>query len=196
MVHINWAEFHAFIREHFDKLTTEEKLILSLQRQWTEGKDKADRERFRNKKGERALSYYLEDINPSLLKNLAIGTQRGDRFLIPLRGSTLEDRTRVLDTLKTIFKSRSINKVELPKKEYVVKAADEYMDKLINGKVNLDLLPFYKDLFSLANTIRYLQLDGTGKEGFSINAKIHRIAKVSLCTILTSKHEIVIRLKR
>ncbi|MDH7514175.1 MAG: hypothetical protein QHH14_14620 [Clostridiales bacterium] len=196
MVHMNWGQFHSFMEAYLSRLTPAEKLIIELQRKWIEGKDKADREKFRKKKGERALSYYLKDIDATSFEYLEFGTRREDKLFIPIRNLSKERRVKLIDLLTAMVESQSINKISLTKNDSAIEAVNGFMDRLKGRKEDQELVLVYEDLFNLANSRQYLQLLGTGKEGFSINAMIKRKSKLSLFTIYTSRHEIEIRLRR
>jgi hypothetical protein len=190
--HISWKYMHEFLQEHFDLLTEEQRLIITLNKQWIMHQCKSDLENNKIDTGERGIADYFSDVTIDFKANLPFGTEvsKNRRQIFQVDATILEEHQleMVLLLIQTLSKSNAVNNLKLYKtEELTIQAAKDYLSQLAQSTGEWRLLIFYTKLFKYAHDTAYLKLNGTGGIGFSIKLEIKGKGEISLCTIYRNK---------
>ena len=185
-VHISWEEMHTFLDKYYDILSEEQKLIVSLNKQWILQKCKADLESNKVNVGERGIEDYFTDVKLEDIKNrLAFGKEVSENNRQILRVNTPdlteEELNRVLDVIKKLSESEAVNKTKQYKtEEFTMQAAKDFLVLLAQSVDDWNLLAFYSKLFLYVEKTNYLKFNGTGRRGFSIKLEIKNTGEISV----------------
>jgi len=185
--HMSWEQMHNFLANYYEKLTEEQQLIVSLNKQWILQKCRADLEINKIDVGERGLEDYFFDQKIDLRKGLPFGNEiyENKRQIWRINASTLEEEQldAVLDVIGTYTESNTVNKIKQYKtEELTLQGAKDFLMQLAQSAEEWKLLSFYSKLFRLAEKASYLKFHGTGTRGFSIKLEIQGKGEISLCT--------------
>lgn len=191
-VHISWQQMHIFLNKHFEILTEEQQLIVSLNRQWILQQCEAALESNKIDVGERGLEDYFFDIKIDIRSRLPFGSEISEnkRQIWRVDTSTLEEMQldAVLDVIKIHSESNAVNKIKQYKtEELTLQGAKDFLMLMAQSIEDWKLLSFYSKLFLLAEKLSYLKFNGTGTRGFSIKLEIQGKGEISLCTIYKNK---------
>lgn len=192
IIHIDWREYHDFIENYESSFSSEEKLMLSLQKEWITEKCMNDLNNNKSGVTDRDLTYYFKDISLDIIEELPFGniiTKRSKKiYKIDLSERIPEELQKIIEIIKEFSKSDNIDKKGDKKtSDVTMTAASEFLASLAQGEDNWKLLSFYSYLFNYINTSDYLKLFGTGSRGFSLKVKIIGDNEISLCTIWCDK---------
>jgi hypothetical protein len=191
-IHINWLGFHVFINNYKTYLTSEQQLILNLQKLWIDDKNKSDIKNNNINVGTRNLSDYFKDIDYDLIKELNFGTikPKNKRKILSINLSTCskDNLDKIIKVIKSLCSSSSIAK-QINKKtnDQTLIGAQEFLTNLATDETNWLLLSFYSELFHFINNTDYILFNGTGRIGFSIKVNIISKSEISLCTLRCNK---------
>ncbi|CEO24185.1 PD-(D/E)XK nuclease family protein [Paraclostridium sordellii] len=190
--HISWKHMHIFLENYYKFMTDEQKLIVSLNRQWITEKCERDLEDKRIDIGERGIENYFSDVNINIQNNLSFGRiiSKNNRQIWTIDLSELEEKQLdlVLEVIKSFSQSKSVNKIRKYKtEEATIEAARKFLEKMLLNTDEWQLVGFYSRLFALVENTTYLKFNGTGTRGFSIKLGIENIGEISLCTIFNNK---------
>lgn len=131
IIHINWGEFHDFIKSFKETFSPEEKLIVELQENWITAKSNEDKSKKSVEVGKRELLEYFSDIKIDLEKELLFGQiVNKNKFVIDILKCTEEERGKVLDTIKKFASSESVDKKPVHNAEETLKGAKEFLTNL------------------------------------------------------------------
>ena len=189
-VHISWEQMHEFLSQYYERLTEEQQLIVSLNRQWMLQQCKSDLEANKIDVGIRGIEEYFSDINIDFDNLSGTEVSENKRKIWRIDTSTLsrQQLDDVLDVIKKFSESIAINKIKQYKtEELTLQAAKDFLTQMSQSIEDWELLSFYSKLFILAEKTSYLKFNGTGTRGFSIKLEIHGKGEISLCTIYRNK---------
>ncbi|NTV78901.1 MAG: PD-(D/E)XK nuclease family protein [Clostridiales bacterium] len=68
-LHISWGQMHMFLKNHFELLTEEQRLIASLNKQWVLKQSELDLESNKIDVGERGIEEYFFDVKTDIRKS-------------------------------------------------------------------------------------------------------------------------------
>lgn len=137
--HISWEDMHTFLEKYYDFMTEEQKLIVSLNRQWIIEKCKVD---FKNNR-----QIWTIDLSRLEEKQLDL----------------------VLEVIKSFSQSEAVNKLRKYKtEESTIEAARKFLEKMLLNPDEWQLVGFYSRLFALIENTTYLKFNRKGIRGFSI----------------------------
>lgn len=190
--HISWEQLHVFLNQYSQLLTEEQRLMLSLQKQWILEQCRVDLESNKIDVGERALEDYFSDIKIDISKVLPFGNEvfENNRKILRVDTSKLSQKKldAILDVIKNYSNSDAVNKIKQYKTdESTLQAAKDFLSQMAQSTEEWPLLPFYTELFNLAEKENYLKFNGTGTRGFSIKLEVKGKSEISLCTIYRNK---------
>ncbi len=191
-IHISWEQMHSFLAQYYDILTEEQKLIVSLNRQWILYQCRVDLEANKIDVGERGLEDYFFDIKFDIRNVLSFGKEvyENNRQILRIDLSVLDEKQLdiVLDAIKAYTSSNAVNKSKQYKTEdLTLHGAKEFFVNMIQRIEEWKLLSFYSRLFHFAVNESYLKFNGTGSRGFSIKLEIKGKGEISLCTIYRNR---------
>ena len=192
LTHINWTQFHDFIKPFNKLFSNEEKQMISLQEKWMNGKTIHDIEENTIDVGERSISEYFGDIASSLQEDLPFGKEKSiDKrllYTILLAKRDRKELDKVFLLIEKYSHSENIDKTfENNTGEITLSAAKDFLSELVQDENNWILLNFYASLFDFANTTKHVILNGTGTKGFSIKVKTLKKGEISLCGLRRNK---------
>lgn len=190
--HISWQDIHTILEKYYEVMTDEQKLIVSLNRQWITYKCRADLEDNKINTGDRGIEDYFFDVNIDIQNKLNFGRMisKNNRQIWTIDLSILEEKQLdlVLEVIKSFSQSEAVNKVKKYKtEEATIEAAGTFLEKMLSSPKEWKLLSFYSRLFALVENTTYLKFNGTGTRGFSIKLEIENNGEISLCTIYNNK---------
>lgn len=190
--HISWEQMHAFLGKHIDRLTEEQKLIVSLNRQWMLQQCKVDLDSNKIDVGERGIEDYFVDTKIDIRDKLNFGYEVSEnkRQILRVDASALkeEELDTVFDVIRILSGSNAVNKLKQYKtEEQTLLGAKDFLSGMAQSIEDWRLLSFYSKLFLFAEKTSYLKFNGTGTRGFSIKLEIQGKSEISLCTIYRNK---------
>ena len=191
-VHISWEQMHIFLYNHFEILTKEQQLIVSLNKQWILQQCEADLESNKIDVGLRRLDDYFFDVRIDISSILPFGIEVSEnkRQILRVDTSTLEEKqlNTVLEVIRTYSESSAVNKIKQYKtEELTLQSAKDFLSLMAQSIEDWKLLSFYSKLFLIADKVSYLKFNGTGTRGFSIKLEIQGKGEISLCTIYRNR---------
>lgn len=191
-IHISWKQMHAFLNKHYEILTKEQQLIVSLNRQWISKQCESDLESNKIDVGVRGFEDYFYDMNVDISVNLPFGqpVYENKRQIWRIDVSSIEEEQldAVLDVITTLSSSSAINKIKQYKtEELTIQGAKDFLTQMAGSIEEWKLISFYAKLFYYTEKTSYLKFNGTGARGFSIKLEIHGKGEISLCTIYRNK---------
>lgn len=191
-VHLSWSVMHDFLEKYTEKLTPEQQLMVSLNRQWITHQCNADLENNKIDTGERGLDEYFFDINIDIKSRLPFGSQvwENKRQIWRVNTSNIDEKQldEVLCVIREYSESTAINKLKQYKtEEETIQAAKDFLAQMSQSISEWKQLAFYSRLFLLAESKSYLKFNGKGTRGFSIKLETHAKGEISLCTIYRNK---------
>ncbi|MBO1223883.1 MAG: PD-(D/E)XK nuclease family protein [Candidatus Scalindua sediminis] len=192
LTHVNWKEFHDFIRQFNDTFSIEEKLMISLQEKWITVQSIKDIEDNMIIVGERDILDYFDDISIGLEEALPFGKKQSKNkrlnYVIQLVRCSREELDKVFQVIKNYSESNKINRTLVKiTEDLTLCAVKDFLSDLAQDENNWVLLNFYASLFDLINKTNYLMLYGTGTKGFSIKVNVSEKGNISLCTLWRNK---------
>lgn len=186
--HINWSEFHSFLKQFKVLLNQEEILMLELQEKWMKAESDNDIRRNIIDVGDRDLADYFDDVKVDLIKEIPFGKienkNKRSVLIIDISQCNYGELNIVLDVIKKYCSSKRIEKKSIRATEDItISGAKEFLSNLSQEIVKWKLLGFYSLLFDYIHSTDYLLLNGTGTRGFSIRVSIKEKGIISLCTL-------------
>jgi hypothetical protein len=186
--HVNWIEFHNFLNQFRQEFSSEEELMLSLQKEWIVARTLKDIEDYTNASGTRPLAYYFDDISIDLKKAFPSGNEVSQanrlNFVIQLSKCTQENLNQVFEVISTFAESGNADRSPMKKTDDLTfSGVKEFFNNIAQDEEEWVLLSFYAALFSFVNKTKHLTLHGTGGSGFSIKLRIKEKGPISLCTL-------------
>ena len=190
--HISWDRMHSFLNKHYEMLTEEQQLIVSLNKQWILQQCEADLESNKIDVGERGIEDYFFDTKIDIRNSLYFGNEvcENKRQIWRIDTSALEEQQldTVLDVIKKLAGSGAVNRIKQYKtEELTLQGAKDFLVQMTQSVEDWRLLAFYSKLFLFAEKTSYLKFNGTGARGFSIKLEIQGKGEISLCTIYRNK---------
>ncbi|MCR3922710.1 MAG: PD-(D/E)XK nuclease family protein [Firmicutes bacterium] len=191
-VHISWKQLHSFLEKYCGELTEEQKLIVSLNRQWILQQCKTDLDSNRIEVGSRSFGDYFYDLNVDIIAALPFGSEvyENKRQIWRIDTYKLQENQlqAVLEIIKIYAGSEAINKIKQYKtEEQTLQGAKDFLMQLAQSVQDWNILSFYSRLFLIAEKTSYFKFNGTGTRGFSIKVEIAGKGEISLCTIYRNK---------
>ena len=189
--HISWREMHEFLKAWESSLRDEQRLMLSLNRQWMLDKCQRDLKYYKVELGERGLEDYFPDVIINLEEDLPFGEKQIQRYKeiwrIDLSKIEPEEFERLLATIKSYEESTKALKTRTrTTEEQTIEGARDYLTQLSQNETEWKLLTYLSRLFHYALESKKFRLYGTGAKGFSILVEVHKKGEISLCTIWKS----------
>jgi len=185
--HINWIEVHTFLDKHIDQLSPELKLMLYLQKIWILKQIDHDKEGHKVRTGKRQFADLFDGLDPrSIFPELKSHNQKGKEKLdINMLQCTRQELDDLFTFIVDVTSSASlISKHSRKSNANTIEAAKRFLEELSNDPSKYKILGFYAKLFDYVLATDHIQLNGTGRMGFSIIADHVNIGKISICTIL------------
>lgn len=189
-VHLSWEQMHTFLTKHYQILTEEQLLIVSLNRQWILQQCAADLVEYKIDVGERGLEDYFFDIKIDIKIKLPFGSEvgKGTRRIWRIDTSILEEEQLgiVLNVIKKYSESDAVNQTkEYKTEESTLQVAKNFLKQMTQNTEDWKLLWFYTKLFIFADSKSHLKFNG--RNDFSITLVIKGKTEISLCRIHTNK---------
>jgi len=190
--HLSWEQMHSFLDRFLDKLTEEQRLIVSLNKQWIQEKCKADLESNKIEVGERGIEDYFVGVNIDIRQRLNFGKEVSEnkRQILRIYTSNLDEQQldSVFGVINILSASSAVNKTKkYPTEEQTLVGAKEFLTEMAHNAGDWKILSFYAKLFMFIEMTSYLKFNGTGTRGFSIKLEIQGKGEISLCTIYRNK---------
>lgn len=190
--HINWKEFHDFIKPHKNTLPKEYNHILDLHENWVNAKSDEDLKLNSVDVGIRGLPSFFPDVNIDIEKDLEFGKiyykDKKKILTVDLEQCNQVQLDKVFAVIKKFSQSENIDKkLKQVAEEVTLQAAKDFLRSLSDSEDSWTLLSFYSSLFNFVNITDCLLLYGSGTRGFSIKVSIKRKGIISLCTLWASK---------
>lgn len=201
--HLNWTEIYTYINSHITILSPTHKVILELQQKWMlYDITKTIQEKTVDQKN-RSIKHYFGvdiDLNIKLPFGNPVDKKNRTSYLIQMKELKEKDLDTILTVIETLINAKTVCRSYKPTNEwsgsYTGKnPAKDLLIKLSEKPENLLLLSFYSKLFSIILSKKYVELNGTGKRGFSLKVKTDN-GIISLCTLWTINHTIEFSLLR
>ena len=190
--HLCWGQIHSFLDSVRDKLTEEQRLIVSLNKQWMQEQCKADLESNKIEVGDRGIEDYFVGANIDIRQRLSFGKEVSEnkRQIWRIYASSLDEQQldSVFGVIKVLSTSSTVNKTKkYLTDEQTLVGAKEFLTEMAHSAGEWNVLSFYAKLFMFVETTCYLKFNGTGTRGFSIKVEIQGKGEISLCTIYRNK---------
>jgi hypothetical protein len=191
-VHMSWAQMHAFLEGYHGKLTKEQQLMVSLNRQWLVHQCETDLEDNKIDVGVRELEDYFTDVQGDIRNRLPFGTEVSENkrqiWRVDVSGLDERQMATLLEVIGTYVDSQSVNHLkQYNTEDTTLEAAKAFLANMAQNPEDWKLLAFYAGLFNLAEKTGYLKFYGTGIKGFSIKLEIRKKGEISLCTIYRNR---------
>lgn len=194
LFHVSWDDVHAIIAKNGDEVSPELSHILSLHKSWMRAKNRQDIQNQSVEPGTRDIKSYLSDIEIDITATLPFGKPRSvsgrENWEINIQKCTMEELAKVYEVVATLASSKElVPHTSSMMEEETRLAATAYLEELTSNN-EWNLLSFYSRLFALAEGTQLLRLNGSGRNGFSILAKVKGKGQISLCTLWTRKQTV------
>ncbi len=190
--HVNWEEFHRFMKPYKDSQPKEYAHILELHKTWMTAKSDEDIKLNKIDEVIKGLPHFFPDIDIIIEKELHFGKifikDKKEILSVDLEQCNTEQLYKIFKVINNFSKSNNIDKkVKQVTRDDTLLAAKEFLKSLSENEESWHLLSFYSSLFNFVNNTDYLLLYGSGAIGFSVRVNIKKKGNISMCTLWTSK---------